>query len=146
MLKRIIGGKTYNTETATLIAAIDSEDSLDWFEHLYQNRFGAYFHHFGRPVDAIGLSSFVNIEPLTPAEAQEWMEKYHHDSLIETHFGEVPEAGSGETRFTLRMPDSLKHRIDALAKPNKQSVNSWIIRCIENCAGVQEKQIKGGQG
>ena len=59
--------------------------------------------------------------------------------LIEAHFGEMPEAGETESRFTLRMPDVLKSRIDALAKSRDQSTNAWITRCLERCATAQEQ-------
>ena len=51
--------------------------------------------------------------------------------LIERLFGEMPEAGSGETKFTLRMPDSLRDRLAERARANRQSLNAWIVRCLE---------------
>jgi hypothetical protein len=49
-------------------------------------------------------------------------------------FGKMPEAGSGESKFTLRMPDSLRDRLAERAKANNQSLNAWIVRCLESCA------------
>ena len=40
----------------------------------------------------------------------------------------------GEVKFTLRMPDSLRERLAERAKANDQSLNAWIIRCLEPCA------------
>ncbi len=60
-------------------------------------------------------------------------------ALIEQHFGEMPEAGDAESRFTLRIPQMLKVRIDKLAKIRGQSTNAWVIRCLETCATAQEQ-------
>lgn len=46
----------------------------------------------------------------------------------------MPEAGSGKSKFTLRMPDSLRERLAERAKANDQSLNAWIVRCLESCA------------
>ena len=139
--KRIIGGKTYNTETATKIASqSDLEEQFgynyngpDTGSVLFQTRHGAYFlwHYDDQSPE------YEKIEPLTPDEAQNWMEKYCSADLIEEHFGEMPEAGDAESRFTLRMPDSLKQRIDTAAKLQQQSTNAFIVRCLEKCLEAQ---------
>jgi predicted HicB family RNase H-like nuclease len=154
MIKRIIGGKTYNTETATRIARYGTEPPTEpgtKLASLYQNRHGAYFiHEDGFELeDEIG--EWVQIErviPLSSAEAQAWLEKYvgWNPELIEAHFGEMPEAGTGEVKFTLRMPESLKRRLDVLATRRRQSLNAWIVRCIENCARLQEEELERGAG
>ncbi len=36
----------------------------------------------------------------------------------------------GMSRFTLRMPDPLKARVDAAAAREKVSVNAWLVRCV----------------
>lgn len=142
-MKRIIDGKTYNTETATQVG-VTYYDQPEGFERLHQNRYGAYFLHRCSEewVETVGEVLMLDyIEPLTPAEAQGWMEKHLFGvpELIEAHFGEMPEAGLGESRFTLRLPDVLKHRIAALAKSSGQSTNAWITRCLERCAAAQEQ-------
>lgn len=129
--KRIIDGKTYNTETATQIVGHESdyEDSSN-VAYLYQTRFGAFFLYWYDDQEGEGIS------PWSPEQAREWLEKYHSRrvDLIESLFGRMPEAGSGESKFTLRMPDSLRDRLAERAKANSQSLNAWIIRCLESCA------------
>lgn len=132
-MKRIIGGKTYNTETATLIAAANEYGDFP-FDNLYQTRFGAYFRYSGDENEAWELV------PLSPSEAQEWMEKLGKVDLIERHFGPQPEAGSSESRITLRIPDALRSRIETRATRNGQSLNAWIMRCLEHCAASQEER------
>ena len=135
--KRIIGGKTYNTETATQIHGYStSPDDVSWEAGiaLYQTRFGAFFSY--EFYEGHGEDDYETIEPLTPEQAQSWLETKapYMVHLIEKLFGEMPEAGSAEVKYTLRMPESLRDRLAALAEANKQSLNAWIIRCLESCA------------
>lgn len=138
--KRIIDGKTYNTETSTLIEGWDSDEG-PWESgaHLYQNRFGAFF--LFSYLSAGDEDDYEKIEPFTPEQARSWLEKNRNwrTDLIESLFGLMPEAGSGEVKYTLRMPESLKDRLAARAKENGQSLNAWIVRCLEGCAAPHEK-------
>lgn len=133
--KRIIDGKTYNTETATQIEGVDtSHGPVESGEYLFQNRFGAFF--LFKFYEFTGEDDYEKIEPISPDEARGWLEKsvpYRVD-LIEQLFGQMPGAGSIEVKYTLRMPESLRDRIATLAKTNKQSLNAWIIRCLEKNA------------
>ena len=135
MCKRIIDGKTYNTETAVLLAGHrqeDDESPIETGTFLYKTRFGAFFLYqyqdYGPDED-----NFDAIQPLTAAEAQAWLEKNesYNTDLIERLFGKMPEAGSQESRFTLRMPDTLRDQLAERAKANGRSLNAWIIRCLE---------------
>jgi len=141
-IKRIIGGKTYNTETATRVAKAWFHPQDERWDELYQTRHGAYFRSWGDP--AYDEDGIEQIEPLTPSEAQTWMEKHASAELIEQHFGEQPEAGEAESRVTLRIPDSLKSRIEGLAISNKQSLNTWIIRCLEECSSADYQKCAQG--
>jgi predicted HicB family RNase H-like nuclease len=139
--KRIIDGKTYNTETATEIRGLrDDEHGVAQGEYLYQTRFGAFFHYaFFESYDENHRNT---ITPYTPDEARHWLEKYasYEPELIERLFGEMPEAGSGEIKFTLRLPESLRDRLAARAKANEQSLNAWMVKCLESCAADQPKR------
>jgi hypothetical protein len=133
--KRIIDGKTYNTETATQVVGWGGGDGpYEHGKYLYQTRFGAFFVY--SYLDGADEDDFEKIEPLTADEARAWLEKNasYDPELIEKLFGEMPEAGSGESKFTLRMPESLRDRLAERAKANNQSLNAWIIRCLESCA------------
>lgn len=134
-VKRIIDGKTYNTETATQVGGwSDDEQGRTYGDYLYQTRFGAFFRYTS--LDGADEDDHDTITPLTPDEARKWLEDKvsWNPALIESLFGEMPEAGSGEIKFTLRLPESLKNRLAARAEENKQSLNAWIIRCLERCA------------
>ena len=144
--KRIIDGKTYNTETATQLAGHD-EDLGPYAigTYLFQTRFGAFFKFSYREAD--DEDDFESIEPLTPEEARDWIERYesYNVDLIERLFGKFPEAGAGEIKYTLRMPESLRNQLAAKAKANKQSLNAWIIRCLEGCAAETSSDGAGEQ-
>jgi hypothetical protein len=135
--KRIIDGRTYNTETATQVAGwTDTEEIFcSQGDYLYQTRHGAFFRYTF--LSGLDEQDHDTIKPLTPDEARAWLEKNKSwdTDLIEKLFGEMPEAGSGEVKFTLRMPESLRTRLAEKAEAKKQSLNAWIVRCLESCAG-----------
>lgn len=126
--KRIIDGKTYNTETATQLGRWQV-DEPPREETLFKTRHGAYFLHV-----FLDMVPDERIEPLEPEGAQKWMEQHCHPDLTEAEFGEMPEAGDPEARITLRIPETLHRRLAAIAKDRKQSLNAWIQRCLERCA------------
>lgn len=135
--KRIIDGKTYNTETATQIAGWDDDNDgtpYDSGRYLFQTRFGAFFEYVYS--DTGDEDSFERIRPLSPDQAQAWLEERvsWDPELIERLFGEMPEAGAAEVKYTLRLPESLRNQLAKLAETNNQSLNAWIIRCLERCA------------
>ena len=133
--KRIIDGKTYNTETATQIAGWDEDEGqYTRGEYLYQTRFGAFFRFTF--LDGADEDDYARITPLTPEDARKWLEERvsWNPEIIESLFGEMPEAGSGEIKYTLRLPESLRNRLATRAEENKQSLNAWIVRCLERCA------------
>ena len=131
--KRIIAGKTYHTETAVLLYRCEVSEAGDE-EALFKTRFGAYFKHVDLP-----RAPDQWIEPLDHEQAHKWMESHCcHGELIEAEFGAVPEAGDPEARITLRIPDSLRARIAAKAADRNQSLNAWILRCLERYAAESE--------
>ena len=130
--KRIIDGKTYNTETATLLG-YHEESEGPWDHALFKTRFGAYFLY-----SMSGADLREEIAPFRPDEAQRWMERHCSAERVEAEFGEMPEAGDPEARFTLRLPESLRRRAAILAESRDQSLNAWILRCIEQGVDVQE--------
>ena len=143
--KRIIDGKTYNTETATQIAeAGEDYNSQKKRTCLYQTRFGAFFVYLyksepGEPV-------FEQITPRTAEQARKWLETYKSEDIsidiFEALFSETLETGTREVKYTLRMPESLRGRLAALDKANNQSLNAWTIRCLETCAASGKSTVE----
>jgi predicted HicB family RNase H-like nuclease len=127
IVKRIIDGMTYNTQTATEVFCSGPVQSDAW-HGVYQTRHGAFFKvvvdHDGETVLEFG--------PLTDNEAQAEVQK-HAPHLVDDYFGPFPEAGAAERRLTIRVPANLATRIETAAQAKSLSVNSYAMRCFEQC-------------
>lgn len=103
-MRKIINGRTYNTETSKVIGEWSNSYGCSDFhyceETLYKNTKGAYFIYgeggamskYSRPTGQNSWSGGKEITPLTREEAQEWAEKYLEAEEYEAEFGEVEEA------------------------------------------------------
>jgi hypothetical protein len=143
-MRRIMNGAAYDTETAELVKEAHWEaDGVygDRVHRLYRTRHGAFFFYrryegmIGDP--DTGEEEQVLSETLSPCtdeHAREWLEKYA-DNLVEQYFGEMPEAGAAERRFTLRMPNNLARRLET--KAGEIPLTRYINRCIERCLGEE---------
>jgi hypothetical protein len=138
-MKRVIDGKSYNTDTATIVAKWEYKDQDDYDTEatLYQTRGGAFFivdvweNDEGHPK--------VYFETMSRDEVRRLVERTDNLAIINGKMlDEPPEAAEGETpgaTLYLRVPASLKERVEVAASEAKLSVNAWAMRCIENCLG-----------
>lgn len=139
-IKRIIDGSTYNTDTATELFVDITEDIYDnrVENALFKTRAGAYFiaSYLER-----NLEMPLSVIPQDPEEAKAWLVRHcpTRPEILEREFGKQPEAGETEARFTLRMPLTLRARIEVLAKGSNQSSNAWVVKCLETCGNAQER-------
>jgi len=157
-MKKIIEGKAYNTETATKLAEIPTKGrrvlrepgpgiGIRTFnpnletagsESLYQTVGGAYFLAVevkdGFSVDY----TQPGIYPATRKDALAWAERHFDAEKIESIFGTIPEAGQKAGTIILRVPETLKKRMEAAAAGAEQSVNAWAMRCMETCEHLEE--------
>jgi hypothetical protein len=136
-MKRIIDGKTYNTDTATLVARSWGNDMR---EDLYVTRGGAFFVRITEPGEADRLS------PMDRERVDEWLGAGEIELLDNTIFAEPEEAAEErepEATIYVRVPRSLKGRIEAEAKDDELSVNAWVMRCVERCAGRRREDGAG---
>jgi hypothetical protein len=148
-MKRIIDGISYNTDTSTRLAVSEYEVDYNHIDYpcvgtLYQTRGGAFFVHeqidLGRDTESDELTLKDRFSALSAERAQTWMmtgdvEVFHNP------FGEPPEAAAeAEPSATIyvRVPASLKQRLEQSAKAEKLSGNAWAIRCIERCLAPNE--------
>ena len=153
-MKWVVEGVAYNTATSTLLANREWSETTHedergrigpYFESkLYQTQKGAYFVHkstsWWDPEDSPhGPLQPERDEciPLTAEQASAWLLK-GNVKIIHNPFalGEVPEAAAeaepGAT-IHLRVPATLKHRVDTAASDAGMSSNAWVMRCIEGC-------------
>jgi hypothetical protein len=96
-VKRIINGRSYDTDTATRVASGDHghESSQAWWA-LYRTNQGAYFE-----VVADHDGSLQEFRPLTDQQAYAFMEVHANDQ-IEKYFGAMPEASKTELHYSRR--------------------------------------------
>lgn len=105
-MKKIIGGKVYDTETAKKLAwwqnMPDVRDFHQVTERLYRKKTGEFFlHGEGGPLTQYAQETGTNswsggerIMPLTFAEAKAWAEEHLDGEEYEAIFGAVTEDGS----------------------------------------------------
>jgi len=101
-MKKIIGNKKYDTDTAKLIGSISygyPSDLNYWNEELYQKKTGEFFlYGVGGPMSKyahrIGQNEWSGGEelfPLTPEEAKRWTEEHLTAEEYEEIFGACEE-------------------------------------------------------
>ena len=121
-MKKIINGKRYDTDTATLIGSARYSSPGDfehWMEELYRKKTGEFFlYGKGGPMSRYSRSTGQNewsggeeIRPLSLKEAQEWAEKYLDADEYEEVFGRIEE---GKTQIATWISDTLKSAADEL--------------------------------
>lgn len=139
IMKRIIDGKAYNTDTAIKVATSGAGhwQSDAWWS-LYQTRHGAFFldgaDHHGDPV----------FRPMSDVEAQAFLEK-NANHLVEQYFGPMPEGGAAERRLTIRIPGNLADRVEEAAKAKGMSINNYAARSFGQSTANDEK-VRGAEG
>jgi 5'-3' exonuclease len=143
-MKRIVDGVAYNTDTSTWVArksATRTDEKgreVDEMTILFQTAKGAYFLH---KTASVVLHAGNNekrqadeIIPMTADEARVWMlngdVQVIHDPFAEGIPEAEPEAEQGTTIY-LRVPATLKQRVEAAADQANRSCNAWIIKCLE---------------
>ena len=152
-MKRIIDGVTYNTDTSTLIAMVqgkwEKDDGIeyDFIDRLYQTRGGAFFVHENleggyRDPEADEWRTKVSdaFTAKTHEEAAAWLHETNNVEIFSDVLGEPPEATAEQEKgatIYIRVPASLKARVDRAALDQKLSSNAWAMRCIENCLSAK---------
>ena len=148
-MKRIVDGKTYNTDTATKVAGarIEGPDEDFTQQTLYVTRGGAFFIHefernffFDQDADPPRWHQDAErFHPLSRDEAQEWFLEGDVE-IFNNIFEEPPEASGDQTpepeaTIYVRVPEPLKRRISEAANEVNLSTNAWAMRCFEQCLG-----------
>lgn len=140
-MKKIINGKKYDTETASLIHEWDNGHYPGDFEAceeaLYRTRKGAYFlAGSGGPMSKYAVSSGnstgggEDITPLSETEAREWLEQHDGSDEIESTFGEVDEAGADEL-VMVAIPRRVRDRLREECGRTGDNMGPLVARLIE---------------
>jgi len=156
-VKRIINGKTFNSETATVIFHLEKQEKgasrskeIDGYldsETLYRTRKGNFFlmvtetkTNFDKEGFPLGTGSVKRLKPLTPEGALDWLRSHDvSEEQIRQQFGDHLKDMTEESTVYLRVPQSLKLRLEACANNNRQSLNTWVMRCLERASWVEEE-------
>ncbi len=164
MIKQVIDGRTYNTETARCLATVDligyRTDERGRFTtntpkkvgttSLYETRGGAYFlvrdydpgAGFYAEPDLVGQFRIHDrgVIPLKRKEALGWAESKGLDfDKVEEMFGKVAE-GDQTGAILLRVPQTLKLAIEKSAAVAGVSTNTWLMRCAERAIASEREQ------
>jgi len=151
-VKRVIGGKAFNTATAELIHRTRGNTEViydlggeyyDDEQELYRTRHGAYFIlqrdklvHVGGD---IGHDFEDQITPCSHDEAKKWLETYCNEMVDD--FFNIPEAGSSETFISLRTTETLAKDARILAKIKNSSLNTLINLLIKEAINKDISEI-----
>jgi len=133
-MRKIINGRTYNTETSKRIGQWSNGHYTNDFaycsEDLYKNTKGAYFlHGEGGAMSKYAARSGDNsgwgeeIIPMTAEEAQEWAEEHDTDAYI-AEFGTPEEAEPSD--LTTRERVNLTLDSDMMTKLRKLSAETSV--------------------
>ena len=125
-MKKIINGKRYDTETATLVTEWESGYPSDLgyvCEELYKKRTGEYFifGHGGaasKYATSAGNNSWSGgsaIIPLSYDAARQWAEGHMSADAYEAEFGEVAEGDEGDVVLSIRVSQAAKAALDRMA-------------------------------
>lgn len=132
-IKRVIDGKSYNTDTSFQICAHSSrQGQRDREEHLYLTQEGGYFAcSFVRARGTAGCSmdNMEDLSPLTTEEARKWLSNKGLDDE-EGWFGKDDPKLPGQVMVTLRLPRQLADIVTAHALIRGRSRSSWINNAI----------------
>ena len=133
-MRKVIKGRTYNTETSKQIGSWDNgiygSDFKSCQEDLYKNTKGAYFLvGEGGPLSKYSVSrgnetsGSTELIPMTATEAQEWAEDHLTVEEYEAEFGVQEEASSD---LTTRERVTLTLDIEIVARLRKYSADTKI--------------------
>lgn len=141
-MKKIIGGKTYNTETAKEMGSFTKGNMSDFAycaETLYRNNRGTWFlHGEGGPASPycrrVGQNEWAGGEkiiPMTEDEARSWAEKHLSADEYEAIFGETEEADPSDLTTRSRVNVVLDNELYALIKGISSETGTPVSRLLD---------------
>lgn len=134
-MKKIIGGKRYNTDTAKYIGSAQSNCGVTDFkyfeEDLYQKKTGEFFlHGNGGPMTKYAIQAYGSmmgsekIIPISLEEARAWGERFLSPDEYEEIF-EVEEEDS--VLFSVLLPETLYKELKAEAEEKGVSMKEIVV-------------------
>lgn len=152
-MKRVIDGKTYNTDTSTVVARYEYEDDKGYEVEatVYQTKGGAFFivHEWqtGRRTPSGDWETIAkcDVEATSREELERMINRGDNLEIIDERALSLPPEAEEEPEPVatayLRLPPALKNRIEVAAAEAGVSLNAWAIRCFEACCD-RDKTVK----
>lgn len=121
-MKKIIKGRSYDTDKAEELVSIDN--GIGGIDHecetLYRKRTGEFFIHgeggahtrYAKPTDDGRWSGGELIQPLTYDQAQQWAENHLDGDAYESIFGAVED---GQVAMTISISTATKAKLERYA-------------------------------
>ncbi len=141
-MRRIISGRKYDTDTATLVGEWSSSYPINDFHYeeelLYVKRNGEYFLHgsgnamskYAKNMGNNSWSGGEEIIPLSYESARQWAEKHLDADDYEEAFGEVSEDGESDVPLSVRVPTSTRALLDRLAAKTGRAKGDLLTEAI----------------
>lgn len=141
-MKRIIGGRKYDTETARMVASWDNGRFASDFgyccETLYCKRNGEYFLHgeggaSSRYAEECGQNEWRAGEAITPLDwdvARSWAEEHMDADGYEREFGEIGEDDGDVVAVTVRISEAARLKLQREAARTGESQGEIVQRLI----------------
>lgn len=135
-MKKIIGGRKYNTDTARCVGIyeVGVGDRLYGFsEELYRKRNGEYFLYgeggpgsrYSKTIGSNEWSGIKEIIPMNYGEAKGWAEKHLDPDEYEAEFGDVSE-DDGKMQLNLSVDKKVVEIIRRMAADKKTTMSAII--------------------
>lgn len=136
-MNKVIQGKKYDTQTAKLIGAYETnelENSDVWYrEELYQKQNGEFFltgqggckTQYAVPSTTLDFKAGEKLEPLVVEEAEMWCEEHLSGDEYEKIFGMITEDGSRATTY-ISLPVTLLETLRAQVEGKDESFSEYI--------------------
>lgn len=135
-MKKIIGGRKYNTETARCVGiyVVGVGDRLYGFsEGLYRKRNGEYFlcgeggpgSKYSKSIENGERSGMEEIIPMSYEDARAWAEKHLDADEYEAEFGSVSE-DDGKVQLSLSVDKKVVEAIRKMAADKKTTMSAIV--------------------
>lgn len=142
-MKKIIGGRKYDTNTAEYLANASYSNRNDfayWSEDLYRKRTGEYFIHgeggaMSRYAEAIDQNSWTGgekIRPISEDAAKAWAEQHLTADEYERIFGAVKEDSTEKKTVSFSLKLSTIERIKSQAAKMGIPMSEYIDIIVNN--------------
>lgn len=138
-IKKVIGGKRYDTKTAKFITSYSNNLGYRDFKHfgedLYLKKTGEFFlageggplSKYAKPCPE-GVCGSVDIIPLTSDEAKNWVEEYANEFYEDLFLVEE----ENQRAFSLLIPESLYRSLTIISNFENCTMKDVVISSCEN--------------